>query len=229
MYTIDARLLHAAAVHEGVVPAPYLDTAGVWTFGVGHTAAAGAPDPVQMQRGMPKGARLDEQLRYAFTVLRNDLRKYVDDVERALGSNLKPHELAGWVLWHYNTGGVFTSSAVKKWLAGDRAGAMRTLKTWNKITVRGRKIVSSALSKRRAEEVSLITRATWPSEQKVVVWPVDARGEVTWTVHSYLTIEDVIEFSGIAQKPNAAKPVGAIAAAVAAIAGALSVLWDKVF
>ena len=39
------RGLLALARHEGIVPAPYLDVARVWTFGVGHTAAAGAPDP----------------------------------------------------------------------------------------------------------------------------------------------------------------------------------------
>ena len=42
------------AGHEGIVPGPYLDSVGVWTFGVGHTANAGAPDPRAMPRGMPQ-------------------------------------------------------------------------------------------------------------------------------------------------------------------------------
>ena len=37
------RGLLALAGHEGVVPAPYRDSTGTWTFGIGHTAAAGAP------------------------------------------------------------------------------------------------------------------------------------------------------------------------------------------
>ena len=52
MRTTDRGLL-ALARHEGVVPAPYLDVNRVWTFGVGHTAAAGAPDPGRLPRGMP--------------------------------------------------------------------------------------------------------------------------------------------------------------------------------
>jgi len=40
--TTDRGLL-ALILHEGVVPAPYLDVKNIWTFGIGHTAAAGPP------------------------------------------------------------------------------------------------------------------------------------------------------------------------------------------
>ena len=53
MHMTDRGLL-ALVRHEGIVPGPYLDVAGVWTFGIGHTAAAGSPDPVRMPRGMPE-------------------------------------------------------------------------------------------------------------------------------------------------------------------------------
>ena len=62
MHMTDRGLL-ALARHEGIVPAPYLDVKRVWTFGVGHTAAAGAPDPGRMPRGMP--ADLDAGIREA--------------------------------------------------------------------------------------------------------------------------------------------------------------------
>ena len=39
------------------MPGPYLDVKGVWTFGIGHTAAAGAPDPATLPRGMPARPR----------------------------------------------------------------------------------------------------------------------------------------------------------------------------
>jgi lysozyme len=39
--TISAPGLIEIAEHEGIVPAPYLDSAGVRTWGIGHTAAAG--------------------------------------------------------------------------------------------------------------------------------------------------------------------------------------------
>ena len=57
------RGLLALARHEGIVPAPYLDVRQVWTFGVGHTAAAGAPDPARPPRGMP--ADLDAKVAIA--------------------------------------------------------------------------------------------------------------------------------------------------------------------
>ncbi|WP_428141663.1 glycoside hydrolase family protein, partial [Bradyrhizobium sp.] len=31
--------------HEGIVLSRYKDSVGVWTIGVGHTKAAGNPDP----------------------------------------------------------------------------------------------------------------------------------------------------------------------------------------
>ena len=52
MQMTDRGLL-ALVRHEGIVPGPYLDVKQVWTFGIGHTAAAGPPDPATMPRGMP--------------------------------------------------------------------------------------------------------------------------------------------------------------------------------
>lgn len=52
MHTTDRGLL-ALVRHEGIVPGPYLDVKQVWTFGIGHTASAGSPDPARMPRGMP--------------------------------------------------------------------------------------------------------------------------------------------------------------------------------
>ncbi len=59
--------------HEGIVPGPYRDVKQVWTFGIGHTAAAGLPDPATMPRGMP--ADLDAGIREAFRVFRADLTR----------------------------------------------------------------------------------------------------------------------------------------------------------
>ena len=47
------RGLLALVRHEGLVPGPYLDVKKVWTFGIGHTGAAGPPEPARMPRGMP--------------------------------------------------------------------------------------------------------------------------------------------------------------------------------
>ena len=74
--------LLALARQEGIVPAPYLDVARVWTFGVGRTAAAGAPDPGRLPRGMP--ADLDAGVREALRLFRADLARYEAAVLRAV-------------------------------------------------------------------------------------------------------------------------------------------------
>ena len=81
MHMTDRGLL-ALVRHEGLVPGPYLDVKQVWTFGIGHTAAAGPPDPATMPRGMP--ADLDAGIREAFRVFRADLARYEAAVLRAV-------------------------------------------------------------------------------------------------------------------------------------------------
>ena len=79
---ITEKGLLALVRHEGIVPGPYLDVKQVWTFGIGHTAAAGRPDPASMPRGMP--ADLDDGIREAFRVFRADLVAYEAAVLRAV-------------------------------------------------------------------------------------------------------------------------------------------------
>ncbi len=98
------RGLLALVRHEGIVPGPYRDVKQVWTFGIGHTAAAGDPDPAAMPRGMP--ADLDTGIREAFGVFRADLARYEAAVLRAVKVPLEPHEFDALVSFHYNTGGI---------------------------------------------------------------------------------------------------------------------------
>ena len=67
------RGLLALARHEGIVPAPYLDVKRVWTFGVGHTAAPGAPDPADAARHAGRSRR---GIAEAFRLFRADLARY---------------------------------------------------------------------------------------------------------------------------------------------------------
>ena len=69
------------AAQEGIVPGPYLDSVGVWTWGVGHTLAAGDPDPEEMPRGMPLD--MAAELRRVVEVYRRDVAKYAADVAAA--------------------------------------------------------------------------------------------------------------------------------------------------
>ena len=125
--TTDRGLL-ALVRHEGVVPAPYLDVKGVWTFGIGHTAAAGAPDPARMPRGMP--ADLDAGIAQAFRLFRADLARYEAEVLRAVTVPLAAHEFDALVSFHYNTGAIARAALTRALNAGDRAAAGAAFMNW---------------------------------------------------------------------------------------------------
>ena len=60
------------AAHEGIVQMPYRDSVGVWTFGIGHTASAGAPDPAKMPRGEAR------PITEVMQVFSRDLKRFED-------------------------------------------------------------------------------------------------------------------------------------------------------
>ncbi len=130
------------AGHEGVVTRAYRDVAGVWTIGVGHTAAAGPPKPC---------AGMAISRRTAFEILASDLPRYERRVEAAFGT---PSQSAfdGAVSFDFNTGAVHRASWVKAYRAGNLTAARLGLMEWVKAggrTVRG-------LVRRREAEARLI-------------------------------------------------------------------------
>ena len=129
MQMTDRGLL-ALARHEGLVPGPYRDSTGTWTFGIGHTAAAGPPDPATMPRGMPD--ELDAGIREAFRLFRRDLARYEADVRRAVTVPLQPHEFDALVSFHFNSGGIARAALTRHLNAGDREAAARAFLNWRK-------------------------------------------------------------------------------------------------
>src|SRR5690625_5009715 len=127
MHMTDRGLL-ALVRHEGLVPGPYLDVKQVWTFGIGHTAAAGPPDPAIMPRGMP--ADLDAGIREAFRVFRADLARYETAVQRAVKVPLAPHEVDALDSLHYTTGGIAKAALTRHLNAGNRNAAAHAARNW---------------------------------------------------------------------------------------------------
>lgn len=168
MQMTDRGLL-ALVRHEGIVPGPYTDVKGVWTFGIGHTAAAGAPDPARMPRGMP--ADLDTAIREAFRIFRADLKRYEADVRRAVKVPLAPHEFDALVSFHYNTGGIARASLTRHLNAGDRAAAAEAFMGW---------LRPAAIRSRRAAERDLFRHGRYP-EGTIPVWAVDRSGRVDFS------------------------------------------------
>lgn len=197
------RGLLALARHEGLVPAPYLDVKSVWTFGIGHTAAAGAPDPATMPRGMPSD--LDAAIRDAFRLFRADLAGYEAEVARAVTVPLAPHEFDALVSFHYNTGAIARATLTRLLNAGDRKGAAAAFLNWVK---------PAAIVPRREAERNLFRDGRYPVGT-IPVWAVDARGRVDFRrpIRS-LTAEAALGLLG-AGAPTVTTPVRSPAVAPA--------------
>jgi lysozyme len=190
--TSDAGI-YALALHEGIVPAPYKDSVGVWTFGIGHTAGAGDPDPATMPKGMP--ADLDRALVRVFDVFRHDLPKYEAGVNRALKVPVTQAQFDALVSFHYNTGAIGRATLVKKLNAGDVAGAAAGFMSWVK---------PPEITERRKAEQALFATGTYPGGQ-VTVWGATSAGKVVWKPVKRLNMPQVLALlRGDAAKPGPA-------------------------
>ena len=168
MQMTDRGLL-ALVRHEGIVPGPYRDVKQVWTFGIGHTAAAGLPDPATMPRGTP--ADLDAGIREAFRVFRDDLARYEVSVLHAVKVPLEPHEFDALVSFHYNTGGIAKAALTRHLKAGDRAAAAAAFMGWLK---------PAEIRPRREAERDLFVTGRYPAGT-IPVWSVDRNGRVDFS------------------------------------------------
>ncbi|WP_156965328.1 lysozyme [Paracoccus sphaerophysae] len=169
--------------HEGIVPGPYWDSANppVLTFGIGHTSAAGDPDPAKMPRGMP--ADLDAALRDVFRVFRTDLAKYEAEVRRALnGMKVQQHEFDAALAFHFDTGAIARASWVKSWRAGNRRAAEVEFMNWRS---------PASIIPRRKEERNLWATGQYGAK-RAAVWPVSAAGKITWKAVRTLSQSEVI-------------------------------------
>ena len=165
----SGRGLFALIRHEGVVPGPYLDGNNVWTFGIGHTAAAGPPDPARMPRGMP--ADLEAGIREAFRLFRVDLAAYEAEVLRAVKVPLEPHEFDALVSFHYNTGGIAKAALTRHLNAGNRVAAAAAFMGW---------LRPATIRSRREAERDLFAKGIYPTGT-IPVWSVDRNGRVDFS------------------------------------------------
>ncbi|MEX0853643.1 MAG: peptidoglycan-binding protein [Bauldia sp.] len=130
------------AAHEGIVTKAYHDAAGVWTIGIGHTAAAGLPSPA---RGMTISRER------AFAILAADLARFEKRVEKQL-PGIAEHAFDGALSFDFNTGAIERAGWVPAFRAGDRLAAEANLRKWAKAG--GRRV--AGLVKRREHEARLI-------------------------------------------------------------------------
>ena len=141
----------AIAQREGNKLKAYRDTKGIWTIGVGHTAAAGAPAP---KAGMTITAAQSDE------ILARDLA----DVEAAVNSAVKvkvtQNQFDAMVSLAFNIGnGSFKKSTVVKRLnAGDVAGAGAAFMLWNK--------PPEIIGRRKTEQAQFLKGSKTPAAPK---------------------------------------------------------------
>lgn len=211
MRTSDKGVI-ALIGHEGIVPGPYFDSVKVLTYGIGHTAAAGSPDPADMVSGMPDN--LDSELVRVFEVFRRDLEKYEAAVDRAITVPVEQHEFDAAVSFHYNTGAIARASWVKSLNAGDRTKATSQIMNWKS---------PPEIIDRRMSEQTLFARGLYPAEG-ATVWTVTNDRKVQWVAARRLSSDEALAMlrgSGVPDAPTPQGKPGIIAAIIAFILGML--------
>ena len=182
MRTSD-RGLAAIMVHEGIVPGPYLDGVGVLTWGVGHTAAAGAPYPAKMTPGMPTD--VDQAVKEAILCFGRDISKYEAGVNAALlkagVKDVRQYEYDAMVSFHFNTGGISKASFVTALARGDRKTAAEWIMKWNK---------PAQIIPRRQEEQRLFREGIYPLG-RIPIWKVGTDKRLKG-VHSSITSDQAL-------------------------------------
>jgi lysozyme len=180
--TVSPQGIVALAGHEGIVPAPYLDSVGVWTWGVGHTAAAGTPFPEGMPKGMPKD--VDKAVDEALRLFRSDLAKYEQRVRSAVKAPLSQHQFDALVSFDFNTGGIYRAQLTGAINARDPDASRHFMGWLRPPEIRGR----------REAERHLFDTGLYPSKP-VPVWNVDAKGKLRG-IHSRVTPSELLRRMG---------------------------------
>ncbi|RUS64889.1 lysozyme [Pseudorhodobacter sp. E13] len=152
---------------EGEVLRAYRCPAGVWTIGVGLTAASGVVKP---KAGMVISKAESRSL------LQKALRRnYEPAVSRAMPS-AKQHEFDAGVGFHFNTGAIGKATWVKSWREkARRAVITERLIAWNK----GGGKVLPGLVHRRARECDMLFDAKYP-----VPPPKPVSSAAIWAIHA---------------------------------------------
>lgn len=164
MQRVSKRGLAEIAAHEGIVTSPYLDSVKVWTLGVGHTAAAGGLDPARNRR--------EFSIPEIMTIFARDIEKFEAGVRKAFTRPLSQEQFDAAVSFHFNTGAIGRATWVKKFNAGDIAGARKSFMDWRK---------PKEIIPRREKERDLFFDGRYSSAGAATIYPANAVGAVQWS------------------------------------------------
>lgn len=158
--------------HEAIVPMRYRDSVNVWTIGVGHTKAAGPPDPKAFTGTM--------SMKGVFDLFVKDVQRYVDDVNAAVTANVTQTEFDALVSFHFNTGRIRTASLTKSINAGNKQKAAEQFMNWKK---------PSSIIGRRKKEQKLFATGAYSNGGKANVYPATSDGDVQWSQGKQVDLE----------------------------------------
>jgi lysozyme len=142
MTKINDATVDLVKLFEGLRLKAYKDAVGVLTIGYGTTAAAGVGIVPHL------GMTITEA--EAETYLTRALEKFAAKISPKITAPINENEFGAFLSLAYNIGpGAFAkSSALRKFNAGDKAGAANAILLWNKA---GGKVLSGLVRRREAE------------------------------------------------------------------------------
>jgi lysozyme len=202
--TITFRGLIEIAEHEGIVPAPYLDSVGVWTWGIGHTAAAGGPDPATMDRAMPQD--IDAAVMAAIERFAVDVKGYEARVNEAIRVPLAQHQFDALVSFDFNTGGIHRAKLTAAINAGERDAA-RHFMGW---------LRPPEIRKRRTAEMTLFRTGDYAANGDTIpIWRTDGKGRLSGILRT-MSGEELLRRIEVAPIPASLQRMMDLAPAIAA-------------
>jgi lysozyme len=143
--------------HEAIVREAYLDSEGIWTWGVGVTSRSGH----RVERYKDDPQSVQRCLEVYIWLLQT---RYLPDVDDAFdGSPLTEAQRAAALSFHYNTGAIARASWVASVKAGRTAEARAQIMEWRK---------PAAIIERREKERDLFFDGRWSSDGRATIYEV---------------------------------------------------------
>ena len=168
---INAAGLSHVKQWEGKRNVAYHDVGGVLTIGYGHTSAAGVPY-------VKEGMRISD--REAEDILRSDLGKFEERVERLVKVPLTDNQFAVLVSFDFNTGALHKSTLLKKLNAGDYDAVPSELMKW--VNAGGKRV--QGLVNRRSAEAGLWAKGEFVASNNIpakpAAEPIATKENVSW-------------------------------------------------
>lgn len=162
--------------HEAIVLTRYKDSVGVWTIGIGHTKAAGPPNPETFNGEMPLGMAID--------LFAKDTARYIADVNAALKVPVAQHQFDALVSFHYNTGAIKRASLTRAINSDDLTSAAKGFLLYNK---------PPEVVGRRTKEALLFTTGKYSNKGMATIYPATSAGRIVWSKGKRINLAETLK------------------------------------